>query len=252
MIDEFNSLGWLLASVIGLAILQRRLHFEIQAIFLLLTRRIDLSITLFSILFLPGVLIHETSHYLMARLLSVPVNRISLLPQPMSDGRLRLGYVKTSSTDFLRDSLIGVAPLIAGSIFVAYAGLVHLQFMELWRNLSIGSTSSIKSVIEQVLEQPDFWIWFYIIFVISSTMFPSVADRKAWTPILILLCIFIVFVLIAGAGPWLWENLGTSIMRVAWILSMIFLVSAIVHLLLLPPLWLIRLSLSRLIGLKIV
>jgi hypothetical protein len=252
VIDEFNSLGWFLVAVIGLAIFQRRLHFEVQAILLLLIKRVDLSITLFSILFLPGVLIHETSHYLMARLLRVPVSRISLLPQPMSDGRLRLGYVKTSSTDFLRDSLIGVAPLIAGSIFVAYAGLVHLQFTDLWTNLSIGGTLSKLSAIKQVLEQPDFWIWFYIIFVISSTMFPSVADRKAWTPILLLLGIFIAFVLIAGAGPWLWANLGFTLMSVVWILSMIFLISAIVHLLLLPPLWIIRLSLSQFIGLKVV
>ena len=89
MIEELNDLGWFLIAVIGLAVLQRRLHFEIQALLFLLTKRIDLSMTIFAILFLPGVLIHELSHYGMARLLNVPVGKLSLIPQPLPDGRMR-------------------------------------------------------------------------------------------------------------------------------------------------------------------
>ena len=141
MINEFNSLGWFLVGVIGLSVLQRRLHYEIQAVLYLLTKRIDLALTIFSIIFLPGVVIHESSHYLMARLLKVPVGKFSIVPQSMADGRLRLGYVETASTDFFRDALIGAAPLITGSIFVAYAGLVHLEFATFWGQLSATSLS---------------------------------------------------------------------------------------------------------------
>jgi hypothetical protein len=46
------------------AILAAPLHREIRW-FLLLTRQAEIAVALFSVLFLPGVLLHETSHYLM-------------------------------------------------------------------------------------------------------------------------------------------------------------------------------------------
>ena len=252
MTDEINSLGWFLVGVIGLAILQRRLHNEIQTVLFLITKRIDLALAIFSILFLPGVLLHELSHYFMARLLKVPVGRLSIIPQPLPDGRLRLGYVETASTDFLRDALIGAAPLITGSLFVAYAGLVHLNFTAIWEHLASGQISSLLTAFSQVSHQPDFWIWFYIIFVVSSTMYPSATDRRAWIPILLTLGLFVALLLISGAGPWLWTNLGSVLVSIVHILSLIYILSAFVHLILLPPLWLLRVSLERIFRLKVV
>ena len=252
MTNEINSLGWFLVSVIGLAILQRRLHNEIQIVLFLITKRIDLALAIFSILFLPGVLLHELSHYFMARLLKVPVGRFSIIPQSLPDGRLRLGYVETASTDFLRDALIGAAPLITGSLFVAYAGLIHLNFAAIWEQLSLGQISSFLTAFSKASNQPDFWIWFYIIFVVSSTMFPSSTDRRAWSTILLTLGLFVALLLISGAGPWLWTNLGTFLMSIARVLSLIFILSSFVHLILLPPLWLLRVSLERIFRLKVV
>jgi hypothetical protein len=249
--NEFNSLGWFLAGVIGLAILQRTLHLEIQAVLFLVTKRLDVALTIFSILFLPGVFLHELSHYAMARLLGVPVGRFSIIPQPLPEGRLRMGYVETASTDFVRDALIGAAPLITGSLFVAYAGFVHLDFSAIWGKLSSGEISSFIDAFAQVSEQSDFWIWFYVIFVVSSTMFPSATDRRAWSTILLTFGLFIALILIAGAGPWLWENLGSALVRFVHILSLIFILSALVHLILLPPFWLLRIAMERIFRVKI-
>jgi hypothetical protein len=203
-------------------------------------------------MFLPGVLLHELSHYFIARLLGVPVGRISIIPQALPDGRLRMGYVETASTDFVRDALIGVAPLIAGSIFVAYAGLVHLEFAFVWQQISMGELSSTIPIYTQLTTQPDFWIWFYLIFVVSSTMFPSASDRRAWTPILLMVVLVVVLLLISGAGPRIWEYLGTTLLAIVHILSLIFILSSLVHLILLPPLWLIRQLLQKVSGLKVV
>jgi hypothetical protein len=247
-----NTLGWFLVGVIGLAILQRRLHYEIQAILYLLTKRIDLALAIFSIIFLPGVLLHELSHYLMAKLLRVPVGRFSIIPQPLADGRLRLGYVETAPTDFVRDAMIGAAPLITGSVFVAYAGLINLDFASYWVQIDLTEISSFIYVLSEAVNQPDFWIWFYLIFVVSSTMFPSETDRRAWTPILLTLGMLFGLIFISGAGPWLWTNLGEYLFNLVEILSLIFILSVIVHLLLLIPTWVIRLSLSRIFRLKVV
>lgn len=252
MIEELNDLGWFLIAVIGLAVLQRRLHFEIQAVLFLLTKRIDLSMTIFAILFLPGVLIHELSHYGMARLLNVPVGKLSLIPQPLPDGRMRLGYVETQSTDFIRDALIGAAPLIVGSFVVAYAGLINLQFTIFWAEFTMSDLSLAISDLSGIFNQQDFWIWFYIIFVVSSTMFPSTTDRRGWTPILLTIGVLVSLVLISGLGPWLWERIGSFLLDLVRLLSMIFLVSALVHLLLLLPVWALRFSLSRIFRLKVI
>lgn len=251
MTEGLNDLGWFFVAFIGLAVLQRRLHYEIQACLFILTKRIDLSLTIFAILFLPGVLIHELSHYGMARLLNVPIGRLSLIPQSLPDGRMRLGYVETTSTDLLRDALIGAAPLIAGSFVVAYAGLINLQFSIFWAEFSTADLSTAASVLSKIVDQQDFWIWFYIIFVVSSTMFPSTTDRRGWVPILLILGVLVSLVLIAGLGPWLWERIGAFLMDLVRLLSMIFLVSALVHLLLLIPIWATRYSLSRIFGLEV-
>src|SRR5512142_3077223 len=105
---------------------QRWLHREIQWVFLLLTRSQALALGLFSLLFFPGVLLHELSHFLMARLLGVRTGRFSLLPSLVEGGKLRLGFVETAEADLVRDALIGAAPLITGGAAVAYLGITHL------------------------------------------------------------------------------------------------------------------------------
>jgi hypothetical protein len=59
---------------------------ETQAVFLLLTRRGEVAMVLFAVLFFPGVLLHEVSHYVMAQLLGVRTKRFSLIPKPLPDG----------------------------------------------------------------------------------------------------------------------------------------------------------------------
>ncbi|MBP1701841.1 MAG: putative rane protein, partial [Chloroflexi bacterium] len=94
---NLQALGWLLVILAPLLLFQRYLHRELQAVLLILTRRADLTIMLFSLIFLPGVVLHEASHWLMAKLLRVPTGRFSILPRPMGNGRLQMGFVETAS-----------------------------------------------------------------------------------------------------------------------------------------------------------
>ena len=99
--------------ILPLVFLQRLLHREIQAVLIILTRNSQLTIGLFSVLFFPGIFLHELSHFLMAKLLRVRTGNFSLIPAALPNGRLQMGYVETEETDVVRDSLIGLAPLIA-------------------------------------------------------------------------------------------------------------------------------------------
>ena len=120
---QLSGLVWFIFMLVPLILLQRLLHREIQAVFLILTRDTRLTMGIFSILFLPGVFLHELSHFVMAKILRVRTGKFSIFPRSLPDGRLQLGYVETARSDMLRDSLIGAAPLIVGTLFVAYVAV---------------------------------------------------------------------------------------------------------------------------------
>ena len=234
------SLFWLLIFLGPLLVLQRLLHREVQLIFLLITRRIDLSVVLFSVIFFPGVLLHEGSHFIAAKLLRVRTGRFSILPRPLPDGRLQMGYVETAPSDWFRDTLIGAAPLITGGLFVAYAGLMGLGLMQLWQTNSAAGWEAALSTIPQITTQSDFWVWFYLTLVVSSTMLPSASDRRAWMPLGLTILALIGISLFAGAGPWLEQNVAPLLEVLFLSVAVVFAISTGVHLLLVVPLWVVR------------
>lgn len=247
----FNGIAWLSLLLFGLAVLQRRVHFEFQAIFLLLTKRIDLSILLFSIVFLPGVLLHEISHYLTAKLLRVPTGRFSVLPRPLPEGKLQLGYVETYKTDVFRDALIGIAPLLTGMIVIALISYFQFEIIPSTDSIKIASTNINMDTFFRVYSQSDFWLWFYFIFVISSTMYPSASDRRSWLPMFILLFVILLFSILLGAGPWMINVLIPGFNQLLLGLSIILGISALIHVVLLIPSWLIRIIITRVTGLRV-
>lgn len=249
--QQLDGLWWLLLLLGPLLFLQRRLHLETQAVFLLLTRRGDLALVLYSVLFFPGVLLHEASHYLAARLLGVRTGRFSVLPRPLPGGRLQLGFVETSSSDILRDALIGLAPLLSGGAFVAYAGLSRLGLPGIWESLATGNTGIFGSL-NELGRKPDFWLWFYLTFTVSSTMMPSSSDRNAWLPLVLISGLLLAIGLAAGAGPWLFENLSMPLNQVFRSVAIVLAIAAGVHLVLLPPVWVARLFMTRLTGLRVI
>jgi hypothetical protein len=70
-LSSFDGLLWLLGTLVLLMMLLRLLHREIQAVFLILTRRPGVTQVIFAIIFFPGVFLHELSHFLVAKLLGV-------------------------------------------------------------------------------------------------------------------------------------------------------------------------------------
>tara|TARA_B100001123_G_scaffold448165_1_gene608126 strand:- start:1590 stop:2240 length:651 start_codon:yes stop_codon:yes gene_type:complete len=153
-----------------------------------------MAILINQIVFLPGVVLHEMSHLIVARLLGVPTMGFSVWPKKQSDGSLRLGYVHTKKVDFVRESLIGVAPLIFGCAAVAAIGLKLLDLDDVGMALLRGDFINGFINVLHVFRSTDLFIWGYILFALSNTMMPSSSDRRAW-PILGILMLIVGLVL---------------------------------------------------------
>ena len=246
MLTSFDGLLWLLVALVLLQFLQRSLHREIQAIFLITTRSPGITIGIFSLIFLPGVFLHELSHFLMAKLLQVRTGKFSLLPRMMPNGTLQLGYVEAATSDILRDSLVGVAPLLSGMLFIAYAAADRLHLVIVWDTLRNSQWDLFSLGLQTLPNMPDFWIWFYFTFAISSTMMPSESDRHAWMPLGLVSVTLFLLVLLVGAGPWMLTNLAPPINQFLRNTALILLVSIIIHCLLIIPFMFMHRILTRL------
>jgi hypothetical protein len=248
MLAQFDGLVWFTVTLLPLVFLQRLLHREIQAVFLILSRSPEFTVTIFSVIFLPGVLLHEFSHYLMAVILGVKAPRFSLVPQMLADGRLQLGYVETDSTDIIRDSLIGAAHLLAGGLFVAYLSVKRLDLLPLWDVLRNGQLNLFWLGITLLPQVKDFPLWFYLVFTISSTMLPSQSDRHAWLPLGVTIAVLLGLAALAGAGPWMLNHLAGLVDRFLRAAAAILGLSAALHALLIVPVGILHLLLARVTG----
>jgi hypothetical protein len=251
ILASFDGLLWLLAAAVLLVVLQRSLHREIQAFFLILTRRAGLTETIFALIFFPGVFLHELSHFLMAKLLGVQTGKFSLIPQAQPNGKLRLGYVETASGGFIRDALIGAAPLVTGSLFVAYVAIYRYHLLPLWDLIRLAGWDGFWAGLTAVPKAPDFWLWFYLSFTISSTMMPSASDRHAWLPLGGLAAALLGVAILAGAGPWMLQNLAGPFNAFLRALALIFGLSGIFQILLILPFLVLHRILARLSGVDI-
>ena len=172
--------------------MQRWLSKHLYGMGLLLSDSHDVAVLVYFVLLLPGVLAHELSHWITAKLLRVPVGKIRLGPSQQGGGVTRLGSVSMSRTDPLRASLIGLAPLVTGSILIliiAYYVFGLPVTEELNASVLPGD---LRAVMESYLAVPNFWLWVYLVFAISNAMLPSESDRQAWLTLTLYCCVAVV------------------------------------------------------------
>ena len=165
--------------------------------FFRLTKEKQPAISILAWFFLPGTIIHELSHLLIAELLRVRTGELGFIPKIKGDSALqnevKLGSLKMAKTDPLRHSLIGLAPIIVGITIISFISHFYL-FPLVQKTLSLPLRPfNYQSLIT------NYCLLFtlcYLLFIISNTMFSSKKDLET-----ILFPIIIIAVL--GGTFWL-------------------------------------------------
>ena len=154
---------------IVLSVLRSRLVYELSATSLLLCSTTKPGIVFYTIIFLPGTIIHELSHWIVAEILQVRTGTITIFPdlEDQHNGQQRLGSVATITTDPFRGFLIGIAPFFIGLLILIVLG----------RLLSTGISTG--------------FLWWQLVLIIygivvmGNSILISASDRRTWPFILI-------------------------------------------------------------------
>ena len=214
MNDPLMPFLWAALALICLIFMQRWIHAHLHGVSLLLVGRPEVAIVVYAIVLFPGVLLHEVSHWLSANLMGVRTGGMSLLPRRREDGTLQLGYVeyyKTRTFDPIRESLIGAAPLVAGTAVILLIARHVFGVTDLATAIVSADVNVLADAVTQLLATPNALVWIYLIFAVSNAMLPSKSDRHAWPAFFVIMFIFTLVVAFLARGTALFDNLARPV-----------------------------------------
>jgi hypothetical protein len=246
---------WVALAIPILLVVQRWIQTHLGGVALLLTGRSDRAVILYAILMFPGVLVHELSHWFMAKILGVRTGSLSLLPQIQPDGTVQLGYVtyyKGQNLGPIRESLVGGAPLVAGTAVILLIGSRVFSVTELVAAIQTGSINALTLALTNLLETNDFLVWLYLLFTIANAMLPSRSDRRAWPAFLLIMGILTVGVYLAGLQQVVVEGLAGPVTAVFGYLGLAFSLAIGVDIFFMLLIYLVESLISRIRGVSVV
>lgn len=176
--------------------LQRWLHQHIQGFVLMVTGNPRSGLRFLFYLLLPGIILHELSHYLIAKLLFVPTGQFRIGLRDLR-AQVTLGSVSIERVDPLRESLVGAAPFVFG---ISVIWLIAAWGFDVWP-LSSASVMLMLQRIVQYANDWTTWLDVYLIFAVSTAMIPSESDRAAWGPVLTMFGVIVACLFVLGWTP---------------------------------------------------
>lgn len=227
--------------------LQRWLHQHIQGFALAVTGNSGCGLRLLFYLLLPGVILHELSHYIVAKLLLVRTGGIHIgLGNPRAK-RVTLGSVNIERTDPFRESLIGAAPFVFG---VGAIWLIAAWGFDVWPQAG-ASWELFFQRVGQYADDWTTWLDLYLIFAVSTAMIPSESDRAPWGPVITVFGAVVALLFILGWTP----NIPPNAMLLArnWLDALTFALglAVIVNGVIAAVLLILELTIGRLSGKRV-
>lgn len=175
------SLLYVILSLIALLLTKKKLTADLSHLIHRLGGSQHTAIIVWSVIFLPGTITHEISHFLVAALTGARTGKIEIFPEYLEESdekstHVALGSVRTQKLNPIQGFLVGIAPFISGmALLIWLASLLQTSFAD--RNIWL-----------LVLEG-------YFFFTIANSFFPSWPDIKQALP-------FVIISLVVGLLAW--------------------------------------------------
>lgn len=163
----------------------------------------------------PGTLLHELSHWLAAWVLGAEPGQLNVWPRARGNFVV-WGFVRHRRVDFVRSSLIGLAPLLTGGLALYGLSLRAFQIVDAGPVFASGDLRKILVVVWLMMSSVDLWLWLYLIFAIANVMAPSSSDRAEWAPAILLLVVVLGLVALAGGQAFLSASASWLDVYVRW------------------------------------
>ena len=234
-------------TLVALTALNRWITRQVQIIGLRLTGSERAALLGYYLLLLPGIVLHEASHAFVAWLLGMKVSKFSLGPKVRGNS-VELGSVQVSDGGTLRNSLVGLAPFVAGTIVLLIVGYRVFDVAALGHAWRANGWIGVLQSADGIWNVPDFWLWAYVIFAASNAMTPSPADREPWLLAGLYLGLAMVVTYLLGGLAVLSEALQPDVAGALQVLTLAFIFTLALNVAVAVALWFIEAVIIQFLG----
>jgi hypothetical protein len=188
---NWGLLAWVFLALVVELLLQGWIRQRIFAAIFRVTGNRGCALSLFSLVMLPGTLLHESSHVVVATVLGSRVANMSLKARYVGDGEIELGSVVAKDGGMLRNSVISIAPMIVGGVLILLIGWKVFDFPNMATFVGAGQWEGALQYLASRLATPWGLAGAAAILIISLNMFPSAVDLRSAFGLVVFLVIFL-------------------------------------------------------------
>lgn len=177
----------------------RQIQLKLYRFLLMCTGSRPVAMLVLFLLFLPGIALHEGTHWITAWLLRMKPHSLTLWPT-LQGQKIAMGSVQMREAGIWRETLVGLAPLFVGSLLIALIGGQVFQVQDLILYILRIQPRPALDMLRSTLNTPDSALWLYLVFAIGNSMLPSSSDRRSLSLVLYYLGVGVVLFVITDLG----------------------------------------------------
>jgi len=237
---------WLLAALILFLLLrtQKALQRRIFGVGWMVAAHNDAGAVLYTLVLLPGVVLHEVVEWLTAGVLNFKTVRSMRWPEADKNGEIDPKFVMVEypkrdpklgppgpaarMKSLFSRAIVEITPTLAGLAVILFICNNIVDFPSILKTFPGGDVATISAALGKALGRPDFWLWFYVLFTISNTMMPRRFARRGMLILGGVAALFMLVLVIIGFARsvegWLLGPIPSALIQLSTLFASVLIV----------------------------